>query len=146
LGLSSSPLSIPIQVSASLETPLLLDNSQLTKGGTARLGNAYGVCVIFVTFITTCMVSLVAIIIWKINLFIVIFLFLTFAAFDGVYLSSALTKIPTGAWFTIVLATILSSIFVLWVSSISYAELHDSNSYLAIWEGATVGRRRRGPL
>jgi KUP system potassium uptake protein len=110
------------------------------------LGNAYGVCVIFVTFITTCMVSLVAIIIWKINLFIVIFLFLTFAAFDGVYLSSALTKIPTGAWFTIVLATILSSIFVLWVSSISYAELHDSNSYLAIWEGATVGRRRRGPL
>jgi K+ transporter len=54
---------------------------------TTKLGNAYGVCVIFVTFITTCMVSLVAIIIWKINILIVIFFFLTFAALDGVYLS-----------------------------------------------------------
>lgn len=43
-----------------------------------------------------------------------IFLFLTFAALDGVYLSSALTKVPTGAWFTLMLAAVLSSIFVLW--------------------------------
>lgn len=81
---------------------------------TTRLGNAYGVCVIFVTFITTCMVSLVAIIIWKVNILIVLFLFLVFGALDGTYLSSALTKVPTGAWFTLVLATILSTIFVLW--------------------------------
>ncbi|CZR54345.1 probable potassium transporter 8 [Phialocephala subalpina] len=81
---------------------------------TTRLGNAYGVCVIFVTFITTCLVSLVAIIIWKINFLIVIFFFLTFAALDGVYLTSALTKVPTGAWFTLLLAAILSFIFVLW--------------------------------
>ncbi|KAI9645857.1 hypothetical protein NHQ30_005293 [Ciborinia camelliae] len=81
---------------------------------TTRLGNAYGVCVIFVTFITTCMVSLVAIIIWRINVLVVLFFFLIFAALDGVYLSSALTKVPTGAWFTLLLAAILSSIFVLW--------------------------------
>ncbi|TAQ83805.1 hypothetical protein B7494_g7874 [Chlorociboria aeruginascens] len=81
---------------------------------TTRLGNAYGVCVIFVTFITTCLVSLVAIIIWQINILIVIFFFLVFACLDGVYLSSVLTKVPTGAWFTIVLASILSTIFVLW--------------------------------
>lgn len=81
---------------------------------TTRLGNAYGVCVIFVTFITTCMVSLVGIIIWKANILIVLFLFLTFAALDGMYLSSALIKVPTGAWFTLVLAAILSTIFVLW--------------------------------
>ncbi|RDW71230.1 putative potassium transporter 8 [Coleophoma cylindrospora] len=81
---------------------------------TTRLGNAYGVCVIFVTFITTCMVSLVAILVWRFNILIVSFFFLVFAALDGVYLSSALTKIPTGAWFTLVLAAILSSVFVLW--------------------------------
>ncbi|KUJ20933.1 putative potassium transporter 5 [Mollisia scopiformis] len=81
---------------------------------TTRLGNAYGVCVIFVTFITTCLVSLVAIIIWRINIFIVIFFFLVFACLDGVYLSSALTKVPTGAWFTLLLAAILSFVFVLW--------------------------------
>ncbi|KAG4029088.1 hypothetical protein MFRU_017g00260 [Monilinia fructicola] len=81
---------------------------------TTRLGNAYGVCVIFVTFITTCMVSLVAIIIWRVNVFIVLVFFLVFAALDGVYLSSALIKVPTGAWFTLLLASILSCIFVLW--------------------------------
>jgi KUP system potassium uptake protein len=42
------------------------------------------------------------------------FFFLVFAALDGVYMSSALRKVPEGAWFTIVLAFILSSIFILW--------------------------------
>jgi KUP system potassium uptake protein len=81
---------------------------------TTRLGNAYGVCVIFVTFITTCLVSLVAIVIWRINVFIVLFFFLVFGCLDGAYASSALTKVPTGAWFTLLLAAILSFIFVLW--------------------------------
>lgn len=40
--------------------------------------------------------------------------YLVFACLDGVYLSAALTKVPTGAWFTIMLASILSCIFILW--------------------------------
>jgi KUP system potassium uptake protein len=81
---------------------------------TTSLGNAYGVCVINVTFITTCMVSLVALIVWRINAFIVLFFFLVFASLDGVYMSSALTKVPNGAWLTLMLAVILSTIFILW--------------------------------
>ena len=60
------------------------------------------------------MVTLVALIIWRINPIIVLFLFLVFGSLDGVYLSSALTKVPDGAWFTLVLACILSSVFILW--------------------------------
>ena len=60
------------------------------------------------------MVALVAIIKWRFNIFIVVFVFLVFACLDGAYLSSALTKVPTGAWFTIMLAAVLSCIFVLW--------------------------------
>ena len=67
-----------------------------------------------VTFITTCMVSLVAIIIWRINMLIVLPFFLVFAALDGAFFSSALVKIPQGAWFTLLLACILSSVFILW--------------------------------
>jgi len=81
---------------------------------TTALGNAYGVCVIMVTFITTCMVALVALIVWRINAVIVLSLFLVFACLDGAYMSAALTKVPTGAWFTILLAFILSTIFILW--------------------------------
>jgi KUP system potassium uptake protein len=81
---------------------------------TTRLGQAYGVCVILVTFITTSMVALVATIIWRVPLPIVLFVYLIFAALEGAYLSSALTKVPEGAWFTIALAVILSSFFILW--------------------------------
>lgn len=81
---------------------------------TTKLGEAYGVCVILVTFITTSMVSLVAVIIWRLPVVVAVFGFLVFGALDGAYLSSALTKVPDGAWLTLTLAVILSSIFVLW--------------------------------
>lgn len=71
-------------------------------------------CVVIVTFITTCMISLVAIIVWRIPALVVLFLFLIFAALDGAFMSSALRKVPEGAWFTIVLAVILSVVFFLW--------------------------------
>ncbi|CAF9942523.1 MAG: hypothetical protein ALECFALPRED_009787 [Alectoria fallacina] len=81
---------------------------------TTKLGEAYGVCVILVTFITTSMVSLVALIVWRLPFLVVFAGFLVFGTLDGLYLSSALTKVPNGAWFTLCLALLLSSIFVLW--------------------------------
>src|ERR1700748_3932921 len=33
---------------------------------------------------------------------------------DGTFLSSSLTKVPDGAWFTLTLAIVLGSIFMLW--------------------------------
>jgi KUP system potassium uptake protein len=39
---------------------------------------------------------------------------LPFVTLDALYLSSALTKVPTGAWFTLLLALILASFFTLW--------------------------------
>lgn len=64
--------------------------------------------------ITTCMVSLVATIIWRLPLVVVLLFFLVFAALEGAYMSSSLRKVPDGAWFTLLLALILSSIFILW--------------------------------
>lgn len=81
---------------------------------TTRLGNAYGVCVMFVTFFDTCMVALVALIVWRLSPFVVALPLLFFAAIDGLYLSSALNKVPDGAWFTLTLSGILASLFLLW--------------------------------
>ena len=81
---------------------------------TTSLGNAYGVCVMFVTFFDTCMVSLAAMFVWRFSPYLVFFPFLTIACLDGVYLSSALTKVPDGAWFTLTLAGILAALFILW--------------------------------
>jgi KUP system potassium uptake protein len=68
----------------------------------------------FVTFFDTSMVSLAAIVVWRISPFIVFLPWLTIACLDATYLSSALTKVPSGAWFTITLAAILASILLLW--------------------------------
>ncbi|KAJ5364794.1 uncharacterized protein N7496_010507 [Penicillium cataractarum] len=81
---------------------------------TTSLGNAYGVCVMFVTFFDTCMVSLAAMFVWRISPYIIFLPWLTMACLDGTYLSSALTKVPEGAWFTIALAAILAILFLLW--------------------------------
>lgn len=81
---------------------------------TTRLGNAYGVCVMFVTFFDTCMVTLVALIVWRLPPYIVALPWLFFALHDGLYLSSALIKVPDGAWFTLTLSGILASLFLLW--------------------------------
>ncbi len=60
------------------------------------------------------MVSLAALIVWRIKPIYVFFPWLTIACLDGLYLSSALTKVPDGAWFTLTLAAVLTSLFILW--------------------------------
>ncbi|KUL81394.1 hypothetical protein ZTR_09880 [Talaromyces verruculosus] len=81
---------------------------------TTSLGNAYGVCVMFVTFFDSCMVSLAAMFVWRISPYFVILPWLTIASLDGAYLSAALTKVPAGAWFTIMLSLLLAMILLLW--------------------------------
>ncbi|WWC64924.1 potassium uptake protein [Kwoniella dejecticola CBS 10117] len=81
---------------------------------TTSLGNAYGVCVMFVTFFDTLMVSLVAIFVWRFSPLLVAVPWLLFACLDGAFLSSALTKVPDGAWFTLTLAAVLACVFLLW--------------------------------
>jgi len=81
---------------------------------TTALGNAYGVCVIFVTFFDTCMATLTAVFVWKYSPLLVFFPWLTISLMDGAFLSSALTKFPHGAWFTILLAILLACILLEW--------------------------------
>jgi KUP system potassium uptake protein len=68
----------------------------------------------FVTLFDTCMVSLAAMFVWRISPFVVFLPWLTIACLDGAYISSALTKVPSGAWFTITLASVLALILLLW--------------------------------
>jgi KUP system potassium uptake protein len=68
----------------------------------------------FVTFFDTCMVSLAALIVWKRSPYLVFFPWLIIACMDGLYLSSSLEKVPDGAWFTLVLSAVLTSILILW--------------------------------
>jgi len=113
---------------------------------TTTLGNAYGVCVIFVTFFDTTMVSLAAMFVWKIPPYIVFFPWAVFACMDGAFLSSALTKVPQGAWFTLTLAAILASVLLLWRYGKEqqwFAEAEDRfpTSHFLVKDGTNDGMR-----
>ena len=61
------------------------------------------------------MVSIVAMICWiRIHPLIILACFLIFASLDGLYVSSALTKVPDGSWSTLMLAVLLSSVIFVW--------------------------------
>ncbi|OJD21363.1 hypothetical protein ACJ73_07298 [Blastomyces percursus] len=81
---------------------------------TTKLGNAYGTCIVGVGFITTWLVALVSTIIWNVHVLIVVPIFLFFVCIDGLFVSSALYKVPSGGWFTIAMAAILSSTLLTW--------------------------------
>ncbi|KAH7364507.1 potassium transporter-domain-containing protein [Rhexocercosporidium sp. MPI-PUGE-AT-0058] len=96
---------------------LLMIGTVLAAGiynNTTSLGNAYGVCVMFVTFFDSCMVSLAALIVWRLPYYVVFLPWLVFACLDGVYLSASLIKVPDGAWFTLLLAGIITCFLILW--------------------------------
>lgn len=81
---------------------------------TASLGDAYGVCVMFVTFFDTILVTLIAILVWRIKPYYIFLPLVAIISLDGTYLSSALIKVPDGGWFTILLSCLLACIFILW--------------------------------
>lgn len=60
------------------------------------------------------MVAVVALIVWRLPMYLVLPVFLIFALWDGMFLSAALSKVPHGAWFTLMVAVVLTCIFVLW--------------------------------
>ena len=52
--------------------------------------------------------------VWRLHPALVFAVWLPFVALDGLYLTSAVTKVPSGAWFTLLLAALLASFFTLW--------------------------------
>nr|BAO53206.1 potassium transporter [Cryptomeria japonica] len=67
------------------------------KGG-PEIGNAYGVAVIGVMFITTCLVSLVMLLVWNMHFLFILPFLIIFGFIEGVYLSAVLNKVPQGGW------------------------------------------------
>lgn len=96
---------------------LLMIGTVAVAGGfqnTTSLGNAYGACVIATAFITTILMTLLSLIVWRWNLVFALAFFLFFGIIDGAYLTSTLRKVPDGAWFTVALAVVLSMVMGIW--------------------------------
>ncbi|XAR52065.1 hypothetical protein NMG60_11006917 [Bertholletia excelsa] len=81
---------------------------------TTLIGNAYGLACMTVMFITTCLMALVLVIVWQQNVLLAAAFLLFFGFIEGVYLSSALMKVPQGGWVSLVLSFIFTIVMFVW--------------------------------
>ncbi|KAK7285682.1 hypothetical protein RJT34_20460 [Clitoria ternatea] len=81
---------------------------------TEKISHAYGIAVVGDMTITTTLVSLIMLVIWKKSLWRVAVFFLVFGSTEVLYLSAQLTKFTGGGYLPIVLAMFLTAIMGIW--------------------------------
>ncbi|XP_050373890.1 potassium transporter 5-like isoform X2 [Argentina anserina] len=81
---------------------------------TEKIGNAYGIAVVSVMCITTSMITLIMLVIWKTSIFLIAIFFVVFIAIEGVYLSSVLFKFVEGGYLPLFFAAVLMVIMATW--------------------------------
>ncbi|MBA0792889.1 hypothetical protein Gohar_017349 [Gossypium harknessii] len=86
----------------------------LIFGDGQDIGSAFGVVVSLVMLITTILLTMVMIIIWRTPSLLVALYFIIFFMMEGVYVSAVLTKIPEGGWIPFAISFILSFIMFGW--------------------------------
>ncbi|KAI9169605.1 hypothetical protein LWI28_014762 [Acer negundo] len=86
----------------------------LIFGDGKDIGYAFGVVVSLVMLITTILLTLVMIMIWRTPAVLVALYFLVFFTMEGVYVSAVFTKIPEGGWIPFVISFFLALIMFGW--------------------------------
>lgn len=86
----------------------------LIFGDGKDIGNAFGVVVSLVMLITTVLLTLVMIMIWRTPLILVALYFVTFFVMEGVYVSAVITKIMEGGWVPFAISLVLAFIMFGW--------------------------------
>ncbi|XP_023892774.1 potassium transporter 5 [Quercus suber] len=81
---------------------------------TARIGNAYGIAVVFVMTLTSSFLVLIMIMIWKTHILLIISYVLVIGTIELIYLSSVLYKFDQGGYLPLAFAAILMIIMYVW--------------------------------
>lgn len=81
---------------------------------TEKIGNAYGIAVVSVMVITTCMITLIMLVIWKTSIIPIAIFFVVFITIEGIYLSSVLFKFVDGGYLPLFFAAVLMMIMAIW--------------------------------
>ncbi|KAL0437595.1 UNVERIFIED_CONTAM: Potassium transporter 5 [Sesamum radiatum] len=81
---------------------------------TTKIGNAYGIAVVFVMTLTSAFLVLIMIMIWKTHILLIIAYALIIGTIELVYLSSVLYKFDQGGYLPLAFALILMTIMYVW--------------------------------
>ncbi|MBA0709975.1 hypothetical protein Golax_024983, partial [Gossypium laxum] len=81
---------------------------------TNMMGHAYGLAVTTVMFVTTCLMALVMIIVWKQRIAIAVAFLVIFGSMELLYIAASVYKIPEGGWIPLALSFIFMAIMYIW--------------------------------
>ncbi|XP_068647241.1 potassium transporter 5-like [Aristolochia californica] len=81
---------------------------------TQKIGNAYGIAVVAVMVITTCMVTLIMLVVWKASIWAIGLFFVVFCAAETIFLSSVLYKFVQGGYLPLSFSAVLMAIMGIW--------------------------------
>ncbi|PSS06235.1 Potassium transporter like [Actinidia chinensis var. chinensis] len=81
---------------------------------TAKIGNAYGIAVVFVMVLTSSFLVLIMVMIWKTHILLVISYVLVIGTVELLYLSSVLYKFDQGGYLPLAFAFFLMAIMYIW--------------------------------
>ncbi|KAL4305224.1 hypothetical protein HN51_039226 [Arachis hypogaea] len=81
---------------------------------TTKIGNAYGIAVVFVMTLTSAFLVLIMIMIWKTHILLIISYVLIIGSVEVVYLSSVLYKFDQGGYLPLAFAAVLMFIMYVW--------------------------------
>lgn len=73
-----------------------------------------GIAVVTVMLVTTCLMTLVIVIVWRRSIFLAICFLLFFGSIEVFYISASLFKVPQGGWAPLVLSVVFMSIMYVW--------------------------------
>ncbi|OVA02740.1 potassium transporter [Macleaya cordata] len=81
---------------------------------TNMMGHAYGLAVTTVMFVTTCLMFMVMIIVWKQRITTAIAFLVFFGSIELLYISACFIKVPEGGWIQLSLSLIFMGIMYVW--------------------------------
>ncbi|XVF18207.1 hypothetical protein REPUB_Repub11eG0001600 [Reevesia pubescens] len=113
---------------------------------TDTIGNAYGLAVITVMFVTTCLMFLIIITVWNRSVLLALLFVLTCGSLELLYFSACLAKVHKGGWFPLLVSAIILSLMSIWhygTSKKQSFELENKvslDSFIAIGPGLGITR------
>jgi KUP system potassium uptake protein len=114
----------------------------------SKLASAYGIAVTGTMLITTVMLGVLVIQVWKWNRLLAAATIGTFLVVDGNFFASNITKIPDGGWFPLLIAAISFTVLTTWATGRQLMRQRLSESALPlevfIKSAATTVHRVRG--
>ncbi|KAK3166416.1 hypothetical protein QOZ80_1AG0045560 [Eleusine coracana subsp. coracana] len=115
------------------------------RGG-PEIGRAFGVAVIFVMLITTHLMTIVMLVIWKLHIALASLFFSTFVAMEGVYMSALMNKVTEGGWVPFAIAFFLLVPTLAWTYGRKLKAEYEARHAVGATElDALVARSARAP-